>query len=57
MFSNYYEIEKMMQIRTEEALREAKQMRLIQKAKSRKTTRGCWMPMISLVNYIIRLKS
>lgn len=40
MFDNYYEIEKMMQLRVEEALREAKKERLVAVVKNRRSRRG-----------------
>ena len=39
MFSNYYEIEKMMQIRTKELLCESERDRLLQMIKIRKKSR------------------
>ena len=53
MFDNYYEIEKMMQIRGEEALLKAKQERQVQMVKNRKNARGWWVSLISLVDNII----
>ena len=56
MFENYYEIEKMVQARTEEILHDVKQDRLVGMIKSRRNVKGFRTLLISLVNHIIRPK-